>query len=400
MPRIAAICILSVTCLALAVAPAISSDPSHAKPAPRIALADAPQKAGAAQGATKAARIDDSALQPEAPVLEDIFEVGEPIDGWPFERQATAVGIEKLRFIAAPLRGAANATSFRVLPAPAQAAKPAIGDGEQPEEGEKFTLPKGFVAVAAAGKHANGSPWKIRCEKDESLMVYVPAGTFLQGTNDGPSHCGPEHTVFLDAFYIDLVETTNEQYERFREAARVAKKRFNPPPVAGDAHDPVLGLNWGEANFYTLWAGKSLPTEAQWEKAARGPSGFPFPWGRGIYLWQRPRTPAQIDAVGSFPCDVSPYGVFDLAGNAQEWCADWYVPTTNYYQELLESSASIPRNPPGAKAFNAQEKMHVVKGGHPQWYVWARTGVVNTDRSPKVGFRGVLNAKSDAKAAR
>lgn len=309
------------------------------------------------------------------------------------------MGTLREAFVPTPLTGSANSTSFTVVSQPAQNKAIVFGDAgtdtDAGEAGEIFTLPQGFVALAESGTHPNGSAWRIRCERDKSVMAYVPAGAFVQGTNEGPPEAGPEHTVFLDAYYIDVNEVTNEQYEQFREAARMAKKRFAPPTVDGDPQHPVLGVNWGGANFYSLWAGKSLPTEAQWEKAARGPSGFPFPWGRGKYLWHRPRTPQQIDAVRTFPGDVSPYGVFDLSGNAREWCADSYMP--NYYQELLESNASIPRNPPGAKSFNAQGK-HVVKGGSTNWTVWGRAGQVNTDTPKDVGFRCVLNARTSARA--
>jgi formylglycine-generating enzyme required for sulfatase activity len=155
-------------------------------------------------------------------------------------------------------------------------------------------------------------------------MVYIAPGLCTQGHDGGPPS-SPRHTVQLGPYYIDEIEVTVGRYKQFRSAARA-----NREPIVDDwanlnAPDdhPVVGVKFTDALRYVRWVGKELPTEAEWEKAARSPDGFDYPWGEGRPAWHRERKLTQIDPVRSFPADVSIYGVFDLAGNAREWCADW-----------------------------------------------------------------------------
>jgi len=222
-------------------------------------------------------------------------------------------------------------------------------------------------------------------------MALVPEGVFIQGANQRDPHTGPEHAVLLDAFYIDVHEVTYARYEKFRNATNDKRRTPRPLRPEKDSQEPAMGIAWAEAHAFALWAGKELPTEAQWEKAARGPEGFKFPWGDGPAIWNRVRAQGQIDRVGSFRGDESPYGVFDLAGNAREWCADWY--SEKYYSDLGTETGSTIRNPTGPKS-SGGSNMRVVKGGDPKWYVWARTGIVQTERPTDIGFRCVLKLKA------
>lgn len=165
-------------------------------------------------------------------------------------------------------------------------------------------------------------------------MVRIPAGEFIMGTDERFSDEGPRHTVHLDDFYIDRYEVTNLQYQAFIEQTRRrAPAHFvgrRPPP--GKADHPVVFVSWFDARDYCAWAGKRLPTEQEWEKAARGADGRTYPWGEDFDV-TRANTPVRWQAlgikgdtapVGAFPGGVSPHGLEDMSGNVWEWTSSWY----------------------------------------------------------------------------
>lgn len=188
---------------------------------------------------------------------------------------------------------------------------------------------------------------------DGMELVFIPAGEFLMGCdpahNDGydcPSDELPLHTVTLDEFWIDKTEVTNAQY-----AMCVAAGACDPPrdekSVTGKfyygqpyyVNFPVVNVSWQDANHYCAWAGRELPTEAQWEKAARGTNPQAYPWGDASPTCDLvngevngEECKRDMMAVGSYPTGASPYGVLDMAGNVIEWVRDWYSPT--YYGSL------------------------------------------------------------------
>ncbi len=188
-----------------------------------------------------------------------------------------------------------------------------------------------FVSALARGESA-----RTITGQDGGRMVLVPAGSFMMGSGEANPDETPPHSCDLPAFYIDVNEVTNAQYARYIKATGAV-----PPPdweapdkPKGSPDWPVSNVTWVDAMHYAVWAGKRLPTEAEWEKAARGTDGRRFPWGD--------RTPAEgeelarLDGakfrpVGSYPKSVSPFGCQDMAGNAWEWTADWYdvYPGTN-----------------------------------------------------------------------
>jgi len=177
-------------------------------------------------------------------------------------------------------------------------------------------------------------------------MVLIPAGKFLMGSSPKDGRVGfsvgvdelPQHAVDLKAYYIDRYEVTAKKYRKFIEAT--GRKPPGDPrfpeiyPWAREGgvpkefeNNPVIYVSWNDAESYCEWAGRRLPTEAEWEKAARGTDGRIWPWGN-IFDSQKANVQEYKAggtlAVGSFPKGVSPYGVYDMAGNVAEWTADWY----------------------------------------------------------------------------
>ncbi len=189
------------------------------------------------------------------------------------------------------------------------------------------------------------SPTRLRAAESESLfkdsapMIEIPEGDFLMGSteNTGRADERPQRKISLSAFAIDVFEVTNKQYLRFVEATghKAPSNPYGPGPLSemqGVLKLPVVQVTWYDAFDYCHWAGKRLPTEAEWEKAARGPKGRIFPWGDALPRpkqanfgidWQHVNT---LRGGGSFPEGQSFYKVQDMAGNVREWVQDWYHP--------------------------------------------------------------------------
>ncbi len=166
-------------------------------------------------------------------------------------------------------------------------------------------------------------------------MRLVPAGEFTMGSDDEK----PIHQVILDAFYIDTYEVTNARYKACVDAGGCtllyqtvpyARSNYYGNPEFNDY--PMINVDWNQASAYCQWRGGNLPTEAQWEKAARGTDGRTYPWGEDISCYKLSYNNCKGGAtkVGSYESGKSPYGIYDLAGNVEEWTADWYSDT--YYQ--------------------------------------------------------------------
>jgi len=161
-------------------------------------------------------------------------------------------------------------------------------------------------------------------------LVYVPAGDFLMGsTDDDPDAAHgevPQHPVYLDGYWIDKTEVTNAMFARFVDATGYDARIWRNA-ASGKSDHPVVLVNWHDASAYCEWAGRKLPTEAQWEKAARGTDGRRYPWGNGAPAASRSNFDDNVGGttpVGSYPAGASPYGAMDMAGNVLEWVADWY----------------------------------------------------------------------------
>jgi formylglycine-generating enzyme required for sulfatase activity len=262
------------------------------------------------------------------------------------------------------------------------------------------------------------------------VMVYVPAGEFLMGSTDADQNAEddekPRRSVYLDAFYISQHPVINEQFSRFVDAVGYrtdAEKagsgwvwtgqvwelvqgadwrhpRGSGSSIADKTDHPVVQVTWDDAEAYCRWTGKRLPTEAEWEKAARGTSGSSYPWGDDAPDGQKLNL-CDVDCevgwrvlnvddgyvdtspAGHYEAGKSPYGVYDMAGNVWEWVADWYE--DDYYGLAPE------RNPKGP---GSGEK-RVTRGG--SWYNLPevgrsafRTGLDPDVRDYSIGFRCVL----------
>jgi sulfatase modifying factor 1 len=182
-------------------------------------------------------------------------------------------------------------------------------------------------ACAVPSEPTTGSP----PEAPED-MVIIPAGWFTMGQDEGRKSNQPQRAVHLNDFAIDRTEVTNADFAEFVAETGYQTLGWDPDVLDAHADEPVVGLLWREADAYCRWAGKRLPTEAEWEKAARGTDGRRYPWGD---TWDPARTNTAESGhsgalpVGSFPDAASPYGVLDMAGNAAEWVADYFDPA--YY---------------------------------------------------------------------
>ena len=249
-------------------------------------------------------------------------------------------------------------------------------------------------------------------------MVLIPAGEFLMGSSEGEGAYDehPQHKVYLDAYYIDKYEVTNAQFKEFVEATGYvtdAERKgygevWNPKAGLDAMYDfagvnwrspnawkspkwelphpdvwkyylmyhPVVQVSWNDAKAYAVWAGKRLPTESEWEKAARGTDGRKYPWGNIFNLDIKGVTfHANIASdylmpVDSFPTGISPYGVYNMTGNVQEWVADWYA--IDYY---ARSPQNNPKGPDNGIA-------RVLRGG--SWRHQKSHHVLSTNRSYQV----------------
>jgi formylglycine-generating enzyme required for sulfatase activity len=242
------------------------------------------------------------------------------------------------------------------------------------------------LLVAAFGVYWSGrGPTDEVTGKDGAPAVRVPEGVFTMGDDEN----SPRREIYTDAFYIDRFEVTAARYARFLKATGSvrAPEGWEEIDLERGGQLPVVGVDWHDADAYCRWAGKRLPTEAEWEKAARGTDGRLYPWGdetpspgRANFANTSPKAyDGGLAAAGAHPTGRSPFGVHDMAGNAAEWVADWYA----------EGFArSDRRNPRGPQAGSAK----VIRGGGrfdaaDRIAVTRRYYASPDHRSEEIGFR-------------
>ncbi|HCK11136.1 MAG: hypothetical protein CME21_05640 [Gemmatimonadetes bacterium] len=182
--------------------------------------------------------------------------------------------------------------------------------------------------------------------------VLIPGGEYRMGDSQGKDR--PVHKVHVDSFYIDKYELTNAEYRVYLEQTSKPAPKYWENAKYNGSDQPVVGVTWEEAMNYCQWAGKRLPTEAEWELAARGRDGTLYPWGDVQSLPAtntRESKEGRPQPVGSYAAGISSTGLYDMSGNVWEWTYDWY--DKDYYQD---SPYSNPRGPDSGK-----EK--VIRGG-------------------------------------
>jgi formylglycine-generating enzyme required for sulfatase activity len=297
-----------------------------------------------------------------------------------------------------PDRSAASqGEAVLVLPAnPAEAA--VVPPSQQPKVSVAARpLPAGFQPNLEAGIHDSGWPLVIVGDRDGAPMVLVPGGTFMMGNNEGQAAEKPAHQVRLSAYYVDQHEVTNRQFRTFLHETRYhgspAGKWLTDVTARAEPENlPVVRVNLHDAEAFAAWAGKQLPTEAQWELAGRSTDGRRFPWGDEPANGSQARTANHIDPVLSFPEDRSPYGVFDMGGNVREWTTDWF--DSRYYYLFAKQVADNPLGP----NTRPRSLQAAVRGAAKDGSVTYREGVPIDKRLPNLGFRCVLIAVGAAPA--
>ena len=229
-------------------------------------------------------------------------------------------------------------------------------------------------------------PQKIFYQKDTSWMVLIPAGEFTMGTDDWNKEEGsidesPAHTVYIESFYIDQYEVTNRQYLQFCGETNHKRSKAAKDMKDGGGYDdpeqPIVGITYQDAQAYAKWAEKRLPTEAEWEKAARGTDKLIYPWGNE---WDpqacnnKEQKKRQTAKVGSYPKDKSPYDVCDMAGNVSEWVSDYY--DEKYYKK------SPKENPTGPE----EGALRIIRGGN-YYYQTSDCRTTNRQAFPEAFIR-------------
>ena len=225
--------------------------------------------------------------------------------------------------------------------------------------------------------------------KDGKEMVLIPAGEFIMGSEEFEPEM-PIRKVTLPDYYIDRYPVTNTDYKKYIDETRALPPRhWGGREIPGGFEDhPAHRISWYEAVAYLEWAGKRLPTEAEWEKAARGTDGRRWPWGdkfdeANALVWDRGDF-MMTASVYDHPGGASPYGVYEIAGNVEEWCSDWYeaYPGQDYQCGAYGKAFKVLR---GGSSFFTQNHARCA------YRCFTRPEDFGIDNVAGCGFRGVVD---------
>ncbi|MFN8432784.1 MAG: SUMF1/EgtB/PvdO family nonheme iron enzyme [Anaerolineales bacterium] len=224
-----------------------------------------------------------------------------------------------------------------------------------PSTTSTFTLTSSPIIVITSTDTLTPTSYPSKIvDSKEVPMAFVPPGEFIMGSENGDTDAKSVHSVYLNSFYIDIYEVTNAFYKKcISDNNACSEPNSGYYQFSDYADHPVVNVTWFQADQYCRWRGGSLPTEAQWEKAARGTDGRTYPWGEeaGCNRANYHTCVGTTAKVGSYENGRSPYDIYDMAGNVWEWVSDWY--DDNYYQY------SPPSNPTGP----ITGKSRILRGG-------------------------------------
>ncbi|GJL62965.1 MAG: hypothetical protein NPIRA04_16190 [Nitrospirales bacterium] len=235
--------------------------------------------------------------------------------------------------------------------------------------------------------------------EDNEHMTLIPRGEFTMGSQEHGDE--KPHQVVLDAYHIDKFEVSNKDYREFLKATGHTAPAYWDDPRLNKPEQPVVGVNWYDSSKFCEWKGKRLPTEAEWERGAKGPRGSHYPWGHKLTKDKANygQNVGKTSPVDSYPQGASDYGLYNMAGNVFEWVSDWYDP--NYYHV---SPAMNPQGPATGIDFANQGAVKVLKGGswlapasslHTSHRFWNQPE--NNSYGVGLGFRCAKSASSDSR---